>query len=158
MSRHDPRLTLSQMLAHAREAHDLCRAKTRADLDRERLLELGLLRLLEVLGEGATRLPDELRQRHPEVPWARITGLRNRLIHAYDYINLDIIWAIVTTDPTGPFSKFTTLPTQIFQWTSRPQQTFLLIAGAAIIVLLILLFILNAFAIYLRNRYARRIG
>ena len=98
MSRHDPRLTLSQMLAHAREARDLCRAKTRADLDRERLLELGLLRLLEVLGEGATRLPDELRQRHPEVPWARITGLRNRLIHAYDYINLDIIWAIVTTD------------------------------------------------------------
>ena len=64
----------------------------------------------------------------------------------------------ITTDPTGPFSKFTTLPTQIFQWTSRPQQTFLLIAGAAIIVLLVLLFILNAFAIYLRNRYARRIG
>lgn len=98
MSRHDPRLTLSQMLAHCREARDLCRAKTRDDLDRERLLELGLLRLLEVIGEGATRLPDELRQRHPEVPWARITGLRNRLIHAYDYINLDIIWEIVTAD------------------------------------------------------------
>lgn len=98
MSRHDPRLTLSQMLAHAREARDLCRGKTRADLDRERLLELGLLRLLEVVGEGATRLPDELCQRHPEVPWAHITGLRNRFIHAYDYINLDIIWAIVTTD------------------------------------------------------------
>ena len=64
----------------------------------------------------------------------------------------------ITADPTGPFSKFTTLPTQIFQWTSRPQQTFLLIAGAAIIVLIVLLFILNAFAIYLRNRYARRIG
>ena len=64
----------------------------------------------------------------------------------------------ITTDPTGPFSKFTTLPTQIYQWTSRPQQTFLLIAGAAIIVLIVLLFILNAFAIALRNRYARRIG
>ena len=98
MSRHDPRLTLSQMLAYAREARDLCSGKTRADLDRERLLELGLLRLLEVVGEAATRLPDELRQRHPEVPWARITGLRNRLIHAYEYINLDIIWVIVTTD------------------------------------------------------------
>lgn len=65
---------------------------------------------------------------------------------------------LITTDPSGPFSKFTTLPIQIYQWTARPQQTFLLIAGAAIIVLIILLFILNAFAIYLRNRYARRIG
>jgi len=65
---------------------------------------------------------------------------------------------LITTDPSGPFSKFTTLPIQIYQWTARPQQTFLLIAGAAIIVLIILLFILNGFAIYLRNRYTRRIG
>ena len=65
---------------------------------------------------------------------------------------------LITTDPSGPFSKFTTLPIQIYQWTARPQQTFLLIAGAAIIVLIVLLFILNGFAIYLRNRYARRIG
>jgi phosphate transport system permease protein len=64
----------------------------------------------------------------------------------------------ITTDPSGPFSRFTTLPIQIYQWTARPQQTFLLIAGAAIIVLIILLFILNGFAIYLRNRYAKRIG
>ena len=63
---------------------------------------------------------------------------------------------LITTDPSGPFSKFTALPIQIYQWTARPQQTFLLIAGAAIIVLIILLFILNGFAIYLRNRYARR--
>ena len=105
MSRHDPRLTLAQMLAHAREARDLCHAKTRADLDRERLLELGLLRLLEVVGEAATRLPDEIRQRHPAVPWARITGLRNRLTHAYEYINLDIIWAIVTADLPDPIEQ-----------------------------------------------------
>ena len=64
----------------------------------------------------------------------------------------------IKSDPRGPSSKFTTLPIQIYQWTARPQQTFLLIAGAAIIVLIILLFILNIFAIYLRNRYARRIG
>ena len=45
MSRHDPRVTLTQMLASAREARVLCRGKTRADLARERLLELGLLRM-----------------------------------------------------------------------------------------------------------------
>lgn len=63
----------------------------------------------------------------------------------------------ITTDPTGPFSKFTALPIQIFQWTSRPQDEFRNIAAAAIIVLLVMLLTLNATAVILRNRYARRI-
>ena len=62
----------------------------------------------------------------------------------------------ITSDPTSPFSKFTTLPAQIYQWTTRPQDTFRNIAGAAIIVLLIMLLALNAAAIYLRNRYSKR--
>ena len=61
----------------------------------------------------------------------------------------------ITTDPTGPFSKFTSLPAQIFQWTTRPQDTFRNIAGAAIIVLLIMLLALNAFAIIMRNRFSK---
>lgn len=60
-------------------------------------------------------------------------------------------------DPEGPFSKFTTLPIQIYQWTSRPQDVFRNLAAAAIIVLLILLLSLNAAAIVLRNRYGRRL-
>ena len=62
----------------------------------------------------------------------------------------------ITTDPSGPFSKFTVLPIQIFQWTSRPQDEFRNIAAAAIIVLLVLLLTLNAAAVVLRNRYSRR--
>ena len=62
----------------------------------------------------------------------------------------------ITADPSGPFSKFTVLPIQIFQWTSRPQDEFRNIAAAAIIVLLILLLTLNATAVVLRNRFARR--
>jgi phosphate transport system permease protein len=59
-------------------------------------------------------------------------------------------------DPNGVFSKFTTLPIQIYQWTSRPQDEFRNIAAAAIIVLMALLLALNATAILLRNRYNRR--
>lgn len=62
----------------------------------------------------------------------------------------------ITFDPDGPFSKFTTLPIQIYQWTSRPQEEFRNIAAAAILVLLVLLLTLNAIAILLRNRYQRR--
>ncbi len=64
----------------------------------------------------------------------------------------------VALDPNGPFSKFTTLPMQIYQWTARPQDQFRNIAAAAIIVLLVLLLSLNASAVLLRNRYSRRMG
>jgi phosphate transport system permease protein len=62
----------------------------------------------------------------------------------------------IALDPSGPFSKFTTLPIQIYQWTSRPQAEFRNIAAAAILVLLAMLLALNATAVYLRNRYSVR--
>lgn len=62
----------------------------------------------------------------------------------------------IAVDPAGPFSKFTTLPIQIYQWTSRPQAEFRHIAAAAILVLLALLLSLNASAIMLRNRFTVR--
>lgn len=62
----------------------------------------------------------------------------------------------ITLDPTGPFSKFTVLPIQIYQWTSRPQDEFRNIAAAAIVVLLLLLLTLNATAVILRNRYSKQ--
>lgn len=60
------------------------------------------------------------------------------------------------TDPSGPFSKFTVLPIQIFTWTSRPQGEFQFIAAAAIIVLLSLVVGLNAIAILVRNKFSTR--
>ena len=62
----------------------------------------------------------------------------------------------ITVDPNSPFSKFTTLPIQIYQWTARPEDEFRNIAAAAIVVLMVLLLTLNASAILLRNRFSRR--
>jgi phosphate transport system permease protein len=63
----------------------------------------------------------------------------------------------ITVDPTSPFSQFTTLPIQIYQWTSRPQNEFRNLAAAASIVLMVLLLSLNASAVLLRQRARRRI-
>jgi phosphate transport system permease protein len=62
----------------------------------------------------------------------------------------------ISFDPDSPFSKFTTLPIQIYQWTSRPQDEFRSIAAASILVLLVMLLSLNASAVLLRNRFSRR--
>lgn len=64
--------------------------------------------------------------------------------------------SFITADPTGPFSKYTALPIQIFQWTSLPQVEWKHLAAAASLFLLIMLLILNAGAVILRNRYSRR--
>lgn len=73
-------------------------ARTRRDLDRDRQLELSLVRLLEVVGEAANRVPRDVQARYPEIPWSAIVGLRNRLIHGYDSVDLDIVWQIVQED------------------------------------------------------------
>lgn len=62
----------------------------------------------------------------------------------------------ISFDPSSPFSKFTTLPIQIYQWTARPQEEFRAIAAAAILVLVAMLLTLNAAAILLRNRFSRK--
>lgn len=95
MTRHDPRLALQHMLDHAREALQMVEARTRTDLDKNRPLELALVRLLEVVGEAATRVPPDLQERYSGVPWRAVIGLRNRLIHGYDSVDLDIVWQIV---------------------------------------------------------------
>jgi phosphate transport system permease protein len=63
----------------------------------------------------------------------------------------------ISFDPDSPFAKFTTLPIQIYQWTSRPQDEFRSLAAASILVLLVLLLSLNASAVLLRNRFSRRL-
>lgn len=98
MSRHDPRVSILQMRDSAREAIAFVRARDRADLDSDRMLSLALLRLLEVLGEAASRVPAHIREQVADVPWSAIIALRNRVIHGYDSVDHDIVWAVLTRE------------------------------------------------------------
>lgn len=98
MPRHDPLVPLKHMLDSAQEAVGLARGRKREDLDTDRMLNLSLTRLLEVIGEAATRVPQNERGKYPLIPWEQIIGLRNRLIHGYDSVDMAIVWQIVMTD------------------------------------------------------------
>ena len=91
MSIRDPDLALRQILSHAREAVEIIQDRTRTDLDTDRLLDLALSRLLEIIGEAANRVPDDIQAKYPELPWLQMIGARNRLIHGYDSVDFDII-------------------------------------------------------------------
>jgi uncharacterized protein with HEPN domain len=98
MTRRDDQTRFRHMLQHAREAVQFAEGRSREELKQDRQLELVLTRLVEVVGEAAARVSHETQQRHPEIPWPEIVALRNRLIHGYDAVDLDILWDIVTMD------------------------------------------------------------
>ncbi len=86
------------MLDHAAEAVELAKDKTRKDLESERLLQLGLVRLVEIVGEAAGRVSEEVQEVHSEIPWPQIISMRNRLIHGYDFVDLEILWKTIQED------------------------------------------------------------
>jgi uncharacterized protein with HEPN domain len=98
MTRHDDTVRLRHMLDAAREAIELVEGKARADLDASRILTLALARLLEVVGEAASRVEKTIRDRHPEIPWAAAVAMRNRIVHSYESVDTDIIWTTVQRD------------------------------------------------------------
>ncbi|MEW6267197.1 MAG: HepT-like ribonuclease domain-containing protein [Thermodesulfobacteriota bacterium] len=98
MSRSDDGIRLRHLLDSAREAMNLVQTRSRPDLDTDRLLNLALVRLLEIIGEAATRVSREYRENHPEIQWGPIVGLRNRLIHGYDEVDFDIMWNVIKDD------------------------------------------------------------
>lgn len=98
MSLRDDRTALRHMLDHANEALDMASAHDRNDLDTDRQFGLAIVRLLEIIGEAANRVSLTVRERIPEVPWSRVVGMRNRLIHGYDSVDFDIVWEVVAQD------------------------------------------------------------
>lgn len=93
MSRRTVQVLLQHILDAAREAHEFVSGKSREDLDGERQLQHSLVRCIEIIGEAASRIDSDFRGEHPEIPWSDIVAMRNRLIHAYFDVDLDIVWS-----------------------------------------------------------------
>lgn len=110
-------------------------------------------------GLGATRWQTVWNHVLPNALSGILTGVILSVSRAFGETAPLIVVGVSTfivVSPNSPFSKYTTLPAQIYQWTSRPQQEFQHLAAAGILVLLALLIALNATAIFLRNRYSQR--
>ena len=87
---------IRHMLEAALKAHQFSKGRTRGDLDKDEQLTLSLVHLLEIIGEAAGKVSESFRNRHSEIPWNRISGIRNRLIHGYFDIDMDIVWETIT--------------------------------------------------------------
>jgi len=86
------------ILDAARQAVILVAGRSRPDLDADIMLNLSLVRLLEIIGEAARGVTETFRDANPDVAWHKMAGMRNRLVHAYFDVNLDMVWRTVTQD------------------------------------------------------------
>lgn len=88
----------SDFLSHIKEAVKRIAAYTgtmrSADFFVDIKTQDAVVRNLEIIGEATKNLSDEIRSNHPEVPWKNLAGMRDRLIHQYFGVNLDIVWDV----------------------------------------------------------------
>ena len=86
------------MRAHAREAIVLLNSGNLEDLSGNRTLQLALTRLIEIIGEAAYRVTPEVKERHSNIPRGEIMGMRNRMIHGYDVLDISVLHNTITQD------------------------------------------------------------
>jgi len=98
MSRRDNRITFQHMLDYIEEGISMADGRTRSELESDRMFFLAMLKLVEIVGEAATRITEAGREAHPDIPWRELVSTRNRLIHGYDTVDKNILWQIVTCD------------------------------------------------------------
>jgi uncharacterized protein with HEPN domain len=76
----------------------MIRGRARSELETNRMLQLALVHLVQVVGEAANRVSRAGQTRYPEIPWTRAIGTRNRMVHGYDRIDHDVVWDTIAED------------------------------------------------------------
>jgi uncharacterized protein with HEPN domain len=91
-------IRLRHLTTAAEKAVSYAAERSREDLDSDELLRLALTKLVEIVGEAAKQISDRTRDKYPDVPWSAAARMRDRLVHHYFDINLDVLWSTVTQD------------------------------------------------------------
>jgi len=94
----DPDAPIADILTYAERALGHVAEQNLASFLLSTAAQDGVIRCLEVIGEAAKRVPPGTRERYPRVPWSQMAGMRNRLAHEYDAIDMESVWLTVTVD------------------------------------------------------------
>ena len=95
MSRREPLLLLDDMLESAQKIASYTSGMSFEQFIENDLVVDAVIRNFEIIGEAASRMPESFKENHPHIPWARLKGFRNRLVHEYFGIDFGIVWDII---------------------------------------------------------------
>lgn len=94
----DPRIFLEHIIESIREIERNIKNMTKDQFLDSVTIQDAVVRRLEIIGEAAKNLPTSFKNKYPEIPWKKIAGLRDFLIHQYFGVNLDLVWKIANKD------------------------------------------------------------
>ena len=94
----DDTVLVKHILEAAEKSITFLSGRRREDLEEDEKLALSVIRLLEIVGEAASQVSEDYINAHPDIPWKNMVALRNRLIHGYFDVDLDIVWDTVKSD------------------------------------------------------------
>ena len=97
----DDLIYVGHMLDTARLAVSKVEGVTRELFDADENLRLALTHLIQTIGEAARQVSAGFREAHPDIPWAKIVGMRHRVVHDYLHVDYDIVWGVVSVDFPG---------------------------------------------------------
>lgn len=89
-----PELRIAHVQESIRSIRELVSSRSREELEKDSIARAALERFFEILSEASRHVPADWKVKHPEVPWRNIAGLGNVIRHAYDHVDLDILWDI----------------------------------------------------------------
>jgi len=104
------KIRLQHMLNAAREALLFAEGRKREDLNADRMLMHTLIRVAAIIGEAASKVSQKAREQIPGIEWRDVIGMRNRLVHVYFDINLDILWGTIVYDIPRLIEELEKLP------------------------------------------------
>lgn len=90
--------TIVDILLAAQDIQKLSAGKSRDQFANDQVIQWAIIFKIIVLGEATKRLSDKFREKHPQIDWEQIAGMRNRCVHGYDRIDISKVWQVITED------------------------------------------------------------
>ena len=98
MKKRDYGSYLVDIIEHMNYAEEFIRDMTFDEFKSDKKTVLSVTKCIEVVGEATKHIPDQIRERYPEIPWRDMAGIRDRLVHGYFKVDLSIVWTTVTIE------------------------------------------------------------
>ena len=91
----EPLIFIKHILQNIEDIETFSKGLSKDNLEKDILRQKAIIRSLEIIGEAVRNLPDSFKKKHPETPWKDIIGTRDKMIHHYFGVDLDIVWEII---------------------------------------------------------------